>query len=164
VLTGEERLFCVVAYIPKATVQAAIGAVPLAVGIGSGEVILAVAVLSILITAPLGAVGITFLGERVLDRGGRSVYRFKDLRRRQGLPRVGERIRATDSGIVWKVIEEQELWLPAEGQDREPLPAIRLRLWAGNGGGGPGTGKTREATFHAGAPTFEQHWEILYDF
>ena len=48
------RLFCMLAYIPKATVQAAIGAVPLAVGVESGELILAVAVLSILTTAPLG--------------------------------------------------------------------------------------------------------------
>ncbi|OEU60401.1 MAG: potassium transporter, partial [Desulfobacterales bacterium PC51MH44] len=54
----KERLFCVVAYIPKATVQAAIGAVPLAAGVASGEVILAVAVLSILLTAPIGAIGI----------------------------------------------------------------------------------------------------------
>ncbi len=163
-LTGAERLFCVVAYIPKATVQAAIGAVPLAAGIGSGEVILAVAVLSILITAPLGAVGITWLGERILDRGGRSVYRFKDLRQRQGLPHVGERIRAKDTGSVWKVIEEKELWLSAGEPGKEPLPAIRLRLWAGNGDSRPGSGRTREVVFHPEAPKFEAGWEILYDF
>ncbi len=57
-LNWKERLFCAIAYLPKATVQAAIGAIPLTMGIGSGEVILAVAVLSILFTAPLGAVGI----------------------------------------------------------------------------------------------------------
>jgi len=57
-LNWKERLFCIVAYIPKATVQAAIGAIPLGLGIGSGEIMLAIAVLSILITAPLGAVGI----------------------------------------------------------------------------------------------------------
>ena len=68
--TRREKLFCVVAYIPKATVQAAIGAVPLAAGVGCGEVILAVSVLSIVLTAPLGAVGIKVVGERVLDRGG----------------------------------------------------------------------------------------------
>ncbi|MGQ9796447.1 cation:proton antiporter domain-containing protein [Desulfosoma sp.] len=59
----KEKLFCVVAYIPKATVQAAIGAVPMAAGVASGEVILAVAVLSILLSAPLGAIGILLLGD-----------------------------------------------------------------------------------------------------
>jgi len=67
-LTVAERLFCVVAYLPKATVQAAIGATPLAVGIPGGEAILAVAVLSILLTAPAGAVAIRILGERTLVR------------------------------------------------------------------------------------------------
>ena len=65
-LNFEEKMFCVVAYIPKATVQAAIGAVPLAAGVESGEIILAVAVLSIILTAPVGAIGIKFTGERVL--------------------------------------------------------------------------------------------------
>lgn len=55
-LDWRERLFCVIAYVPKATVQAAIGAIPLGLGIPSGETILAIAVLSILITAPAGAV------------------------------------------------------------------------------------------------------------
>ena len=68
-LNFKERLFCVVSYIPKATVQAAIGAVPLEAGVKGGEVILAVAVLSILLTAPLGAIGIMFTGERWLERG-----------------------------------------------------------------------------------------------
>lgn len=62
----KERLFCVISYIPKATVQAAIGAVPLAAGVGSGELILAIAVLSIIITAPLGAIGIKIGGEKLL--------------------------------------------------------------------------------------------------
>lgn len=67
-LNAKEILFCVVAYIPKATVQAAIGAVPLAMGVESGEIILAIAVMSILITAPLGAIGINLLAPRCLDR------------------------------------------------------------------------------------------------
>ncbi len=67
-LNFKERLFCVIAYVPKATVQAAIGAVPLEAGVKSGDVILAVAVLSILLTAPLGAIGIQFAGERWLAR------------------------------------------------------------------------------------------------
>lgn len=57
-LTLKERLFCVIAYLPKATVQAAIGSVPLAAGLSCGNIILSVAVLAILITAPLGALGI----------------------------------------------------------------------------------------------------------
>lgn len=62
-----EKLFAVVAYWPKATVQAAIGSVPLAMGVSHGEVFLAIAVLSILITAPLGAIGIRIIGEKVLQ-------------------------------------------------------------------------------------------------
>lgn len=62
----KERLFCVIAYIPKATVQAAMGAVPLSLGVESGDIILAIAVLSILITAPLGAIGIHYSAEKLL--------------------------------------------------------------------------------------------------
>ncbi len=65
-LNAKERLFCVISYIPKATVQAAMGAVPLAAGVKSGEVILAIAVLSIFVTAPLGAIGIKIAGEKLL--------------------------------------------------------------------------------------------------
>lgn len=57
-LNRKERLFCVIAYLPKATVQAAIGSVPLALGLPCGKIVLSVAVLAILITAPLGALGI----------------------------------------------------------------------------------------------------------
>ena len=57
-LNNKEKLFCAIAYLPKATVQAAIGALPLAVGVVSGHLILTVAVLAIMITAPLGAIGI----------------------------------------------------------------------------------------------------------
>ena len=63
-MTVKKKLFCVVAYIPKATVQTAIGAVPLAAGMPSGGVILAVAALSILLTAPLGAIGIMLVDEK----------------------------------------------------------------------------------------------------
>lgn len=66
-LNLKERLFCVIAYIPKATVQAAIGAVPLSLGVASGDVILAIAVLSIIITAPLGAIGINLTAEKLLQ-------------------------------------------------------------------------------------------------
>ncbi|MDO4459584.1 MAG: cation:proton antiporter [Clostridia bacterium] len=56
-LNTKERIFCVISYLPKATVQAAIGSVPLSLGLGCGNIILSVAVLAILITAPLGAFG-----------------------------------------------------------------------------------------------------------
>lgn len=68
-LNFKERIFCVISYTPKATVQAAIGATPLAVGVESGELILAMAVLSIIVTAPLGAIGIKLTGERWLEQG-----------------------------------------------------------------------------------------------
>ncbi len=66
-----ERLFCVIAYIPKATVQAAMGAVPLAAGVRGGEIMLAVAVLSIFLTAPLGAAGIRLAGDKWLEKEAR---------------------------------------------------------------------------------------------
>ena len=56
-LNRQDRIFCVLAYLPKATVQAAIGSVPLALGLPCGNLVLSVAVLAILITAPLGALG-----------------------------------------------------------------------------------------------------------
>jgi len=66
-LNYKERLFCVIAYTPKATVQAAIGAVPLASGVVSGDVILAIAVLAIMVTAPIGAIGIRIAGQAYLE-------------------------------------------------------------------------------------------------
>lgn len=68
-LNHKERLFCMIAYTPKATVQAAIGGIPLAMGLGCGHIVLTVAVLSILITAPLGAFGIDLTTEKLLSRG-----------------------------------------------------------------------------------------------
>lgn len=65
-LDWKERLFCVIAYLPKATVQAAIGSVPLAMGLPCGALVLSVAVLAILITAPLGAIGIDSTCRRLL--------------------------------------------------------------------------------------------------
>jgi NhaP-type Na+/H+ or K+/H+ antiporter len=60
-----EKIFSVVAYMPKATVQAAIGSIPLMMGIESGELILAIAVLSIIFTAPLGAFLINIMGKKL---------------------------------------------------------------------------------------------------
>ena len=65
-LNGKERAFCMIAYTPKATVQAAIGAIPLAMGLPCGQIVLTVAVLSILITAPLGAIGIDHTYKKLL--------------------------------------------------------------------------------------------------
>ena len=56
-LRPKERLFCMIAYLPKATVQAAIGGVPLAMGLACGQLVLTGAVAAILLTAPLGAIG-----------------------------------------------------------------------------------------------------------
>ncbi len=71
-LDGKERLFCMMAYTPKATVQAAIGAVPLAMGLACGQIVLTVAVLSILLTAPIGAV--------CIDRSYRRLLRHTPVR------------------------------------------------------------------------------------
>ena len=70
-LTGKERLFCAIAYLPKATVQAAIGSVPLALGLPCGQIVLSVAVLAILVTAPLGAFGIDLTYRRLLQKESR---------------------------------------------------------------------------------------------
>ena len=67
-LSYRERLFCMIAYCPKATVQAAIGSIPLSMGLPSGNTILTVAVLSILITAPLGAFAIDISYKKLLKK------------------------------------------------------------------------------------------------
>lgn len=67
-LTWRERLFCSIAYLPKATVQAAIGSVPMAMGLPCGQIVLSVAVLGILITAPLGAIGMDCSYKKLLSR------------------------------------------------------------------------------------------------
>ncbi len=76
-LNGKERLFCMISYFPKATVQAAMGAVPLSMVLEgkttsmtqeSGQTILAIAVLSIVVTAPLGAIGVKLAGPRLLEQ------------------------------------------------------------------------------------------------
>ncbi|SUY46563.1 sodium/hydrogen exchanger [Clostridium putrefaciens] len=67
-LTNKEKLFCAIAYLPKATVQAAIGSIPLSAGVEAGNTILTVAVLAILITAPIGAIGIDRTYKRLLTK------------------------------------------------------------------------------------------------
>ena len=65
-LTMRERMFCMIAYTPKATVQAALGGVPLAMGLSCGNIVLTIAVVAILITAPLGAFCIDFAYKKLL--------------------------------------------------------------------------------------------------
>ncbi len=67
-LNMKERLFCMLAYTPKATVQAAIGGIPLALGLSCGETVLTAAVIAILVTAPLGALLIDKTYKKLLDR------------------------------------------------------------------------------------------------
>ncbi len=169
--TPREKWFCVVAYVPKATVQAAIGAVPLAAGVASGEVILAVAVLSIIVTAPLGAFGILFFGEKALDHGERSTYKFKQLREKLNLPGVGTRLRNRQSDEIWKVIEQKETWMPlsdtanapAEAIPEGAAPVITLKFWLENSATGPGTGKTKTISYSFQEGSLDREWEFLYD-
>lgn len=67
-LTLKERMFCMIAYTPKATVQAAIGGVPLAMGLSCGNIVLTVAVVAILITAPFGALCIDIAYKKLLSK------------------------------------------------------------------------------------------------
>ncbi len=67
-LNMKERLFCMIAYTPKATVQAAIGGLPLAMGLPCGEIVLTVSVIAILLTAPLGAFGIDLSYKKFLKK------------------------------------------------------------------------------------------------
>lgn len=69
-LNKKERVFTALTYMPKATVQAAIGGLPLAMGLACGDIVLTVAVLSILITAPLGAALVDATYKKLLDKGG----------------------------------------------------------------------------------------------
>ncbi|WP_461815944.1 cation:proton antiporter [Faecalimonas sp.] len=67
-LTIKERIFCMIAYTPKATVQAAIGGIPLSMGLACGNMVLTIAVVAILITAPLGAFGMEFSYKKLLKK------------------------------------------------------------------------------------------------
>lgn len=66
-LNLKERLFCIIAYLPKATVQSAKASIPLQMGVAGGEVMQAIAILSVLITAPIGAIGIKLTSDKLLD-------------------------------------------------------------------------------------------------
>ena len=66
-LNIKERLFCIIAYLPKATVQSAKAAIPLQMGVLGGEIMQAIAILSVLITAPIGAIGIKLTSDKLLS-------------------------------------------------------------------------------------------------
>lgn len=66
-LSLKERIFCVIAYLPKATVQSAKAAIPMQMGVAGGEIMQAIAILSVLITAPIGAIGIKLTSDRLLQ-------------------------------------------------------------------------------------------------
>lgn len=68
-LTFKERAFCVIAYLPKATVQSAKAGIPLQMGVAGGEIMQAIAILSVLITAPIGAIGIKITSSKWLKKG-----------------------------------------------------------------------------------------------
>lgn len=73
-LNAKERIFCIFAYSPKATVQAAIGGIPLAMGLSCGNTVLTVAVLAIIITAPLGAISIDLSYKKLLEKEKNNEY------------------------------------------------------------------------------------------
>jgi hypothetical protein len=110
------------------------------------------------------------LGERILDREERPIYRFKELRDDLELPRVGERVRSKTHGTVWKIIEEKEIWLdiPAEGvpsgNGEQLYPAIQIRYWKEDTSNGPGTGRTLFYRYSQIDPSFHKFWEVLYDW
>lgn len=66
-LETKEKIFCMISYIPKATVQAAMGAVPLSLGVASGDTILAISVVAILLTAPIGSICISYFSPKLLN-------------------------------------------------------------------------------------------------
>lgn len=72
-LTKRERVFCMIAYTPKATVQAAIGTIPMTMGLECGSIVLTVAVVSILITAPFGAICVDNMYKKLLTKSGENV-------------------------------------------------------------------------------------------
>ena len=83
------------------------------------------------------------------------------------LPRVGERLRSKRFDTVWKVIEEKEIWInPPEGathRNPHPVPAVMIRLWKEDSATGPGKGRTQTHCYSRLDPSFNEHWEIIYD-
>ncbi len=97
-----------------------------------------------------------------MDYGEKSPYKFKDLREKHGLPRVGERVRSKHFGTVWKIIEEKEIWM--EAPNKQLIPGIFVNYWREDTTSGPGTGKTMSYRYSQNDPPFDNYWEILYDW
>lgn len=72
-LNLKERLFCVIAYLPKATVQSAKSGIPLEMGVAGGDIMEGIAILSVLITAPIGAIGIKLTRDKFLYYPGKEI-------------------------------------------------------------------------------------------
>ena len=72
-LSAKEKLFCVIAYLPKATVQSAKASIPLQMGVAGGEIMQAIAILSVLVTAPIGAIGIRLTSDILLNVEGEEI-------------------------------------------------------------------------------------------
>lgn len=66
-LTLQEKMFCVISYLPKATVQSAKAGIPLQAGVLYGDIMQAISILSVLITAPIGAIGIKLASTKLLN-------------------------------------------------------------------------------------------------
>lgn len=73
-LSAKEKAFCVIAYLPKATVQSAKAGIPLQMGVAQGELIQALSILAVVITAPIGAIGIKLTGDRFLEKHEDAIF------------------------------------------------------------------------------------------
>lgn len=77
-LTIKEKVFCMIAYLPKATVQSAKASIPLEMGVAGGDIMQAIAILSVLITAPIGSIGINMTCDKILHKGDNKDF-FEDI-------------------------------------------------------------------------------------
>ena len=163
-LDYKERFFCSVSWL--ATVQAAIAAMPLAAGVAAGGKLLAMAVLGVLITAPVAAVGMEFFGRRILKKDSPAPGWFRDLRGKLGLPHVGQRVRDRSTRTVWKIIEEKEVWIEQADKPsiEQPgkIPGIQLRFWYEGASSEPGKGRTDLCVYSELDQSFEDRWEVIY--
>ena len=83
---------------------------------------------------------------------------------------MGERVRSKVSGTIWKVIEQKEVWLEDRATSESArdalklLPAIYLRYWKESENTGVGRGKTLSYSYTQKDQSFDDHWEVLYDW
>ena len=92
------------------------------------------------------------------------------MRQKLALPHVGERVRSKKSGRIWKVVEEKEIWLKelsaVSNSDDDPhmIPAIYIRYWGEEIRKETGKDKILSFKYSQKDPSFQDHWEILYDW